>query len=383
MYTYYLRFGSIRLVLILTMICVVGCDSPDLHLTSEGQPVGRTESYIYSDGTTLSVILDQSSRPQTRRFTSMDEFHLYLEDLISKGSIQVNDENWALLKHGNDPAEVSVLDDQRSVIIDESVYTLEVDGVYRHPVGAPESGRVLEFYYGQSGQEDLVEFTLASRAVNGIDLSEIDFKNDFARELVQWADDFLAAEQAIRADKADETSALGAAVCDSAQAGPNSTDFRYCYADHSTLFPNGTSHLLPAGYDRSPGNYDVRVMMLNQSYRKGFKKKAYGVTGTSIRKHGSGDSYFGLVSENCPTYTDVRWLGSIEVEESGYYFNVGVKVEGDGWAFGPCERSDSAGRSGGAESRHSSDMRARWYDPTVFGGITGMTYLLLSDEYLQ
>ena len=123
--------------------------------------------------------------------------------------------------------------------------------------------------------------------------------------------------------------------------------------------------------------------MLNQSYTSGFKKKAYGVTGTSIRKSGSGDPYFGLTSGVCPTYTDVRWSGSIEVQESGYYFNVGVKVESDGWEYAACEWSDNADRSGGAQSYHSADMRERWYDSSVYGGITGTTHMLVSSEYLQ
>lgn len=362
-----------------------GCDSVVTE-QSETHAIARdAEVYTYSDGSTVEVVLENTHRPERMRFASLDEFHTHLEKLDASGRIRVNVQHWAGLKHGNDPAEVSVLDADRSVEIGDFLYTLERDGVYRQSIGAPAESRVLEFYYGASGKEDLAEFTLASRAFDGTDVSGVEFKNAFARGLVQSAKEYLAkGHSAPSADyAAGKSMVIGDATCDAPVQDSNSIDYRYCYGLYTTLFPDGTATWLPSDYDTSAGYYDVRVKMLNQSYTDGFKKKAYGVTGSSIRKNGSGDPYFGLTSTSCPTYSDVVRSGTIEYQESGYYFNVGVKVESDVWEYAACEWSDKADRSGGAQSYHDADMRERWYDSSVTGGITGVTRMLVDDEYLQ
>ncbi len=141
--------------------------------------------------------------------------------------------------------------------------------------------------------------------------------------------------------------------CETVDAS-NNTDIMDCISNYTTDFSYGTSSILFSSYDRSAGAYNMRVRIINQSYCKGLKKKAYGVTAMSIRKSGSGDPFFGLTESSCPTYNVIEQSSTVEYRRTGDYFSVVVKVENSSWQTGRCEVRHRTSRSGGAQSRHTA-----------------------------
>ena len=167
----------------------------------------------------------------------------------------------------------------------------------------------------------------------------------------------------------------------------NNTDIMDCISNYYTTdFPYGASSILPSSYDRSAGAYNMRVRIINQSYRKGLKKKAYGVTAMSIRKSGSGDPFFGLTESSCPTYNVIGQSGTVEYRRTGDYFSVVVKVENSSWQTGRCEVRHRTSRSGGAQSRHTAkytsiDFRY-WSDGEPYARESG-PYSIINNKKLE
>ena len=327
-----------------------GCDGLS-HEPGNGAETSTT--WRLADGRTIEVILDDTFISDRRRFYATEEgYHKHVDALLEQTSIRVNADLWHTLKHGNNPAEISLLNANGRIAVGKYTYRFDKEGIYQQRSDDSAAKPELVFYYGLSGDEDYQEFVRAARAYSGADVSIEEFKNPFAKEMVAEALELRKAEKQ-RFQKA-QTLAKSAASC-STWTGSNSRDFGECFASSPTDFPYGTSSILPSGYDRSAGPYDVRGYMINQSYRSGLKKKAYGATQISIRKSGSGDPFFGLTESSCPTYDVYEPSGSIFVRRTGDYFSVEVKVESDPWETARCEVSDNASRSGGAQSKHTAE----------------------------
>jgi hypothetical protein len=304
-------------------------------------------AYTYDSGEAVRVVADPTYTPARRSFESLDAYHAYLDELDAAGSITVNASLWERLHHANDPAEVSVLDAAGTVVVGKYIYEVGPEAVYRTPLDKPDAEPELEFYYGLSGDEDLKEFDHAALAYGGMMVDEADLKNPFAKEMVQEATALVeagGAEELTSSGGGDQSRLL----CTDWYAS-DSRHFGQCDVN-DTYIPVNMSGFLPSGYQTASGYYDTRVWMLNQSYRKVFKKKAYAATQIQVRRAGSGNAFFGL-GEVCPIYNDY-------VDEPPYtinnrnMFEVQVRVEGRTSSRRGCYVSYRADRSGGSESYH-------------------------------
>ena len=284
-------------------------------------------NWTYEDGSTVTVTVDPSYMSSQMVFHSLEEHHAYLQSLDESGVVRVNAQHWKLLRHAIDPAEISVLDKNRSVVVGEYLYEVEREAVYRRKLNEPKALRAMELFYGKSGNEDLHEFVRAAATRPGAAYSEDDFKNDFAKELAKELGE-LTKQSATLA----KTSSFATCYY---RGSTNYRDTMECFVDQPTLFPDGAGIYLPPHYEATPGYYEVRLFLLNSSYRDFLAKRSYGLTETSIRKVGSDDPYFGLAANSCPTYADVVVVRNDSESEYEYtvqignYFDAEVTIEGE------------------------------------------------------
>ena len=146
---------------------------------------GSTErvDWTYEDGLQITVVVDPSYVSAPLNFQTVEEYDSHLRSLDESGTIRVNAKHWNLLKHANDPAEISVLDRDRSVTVGDFAYYVGQEAVVRRKIDDPRSQRELVLFYGKSGQEDLLEFIRAAQTRPGDDVATGDYRNDFARKL--------------------------------------------------------------------------------------------------------------------------------------------------------------------------------------------------------
>ncbi len=337
---------SALMPLLLLSACDTMTDEVTTHEAGATAIADDAEVWTYDNGSTVRVVADPHYSPERHSFESLDAYHRFLEELDAASSITVNAELWERLRHANDPAEVAVLDATGTVEVAGYLYEVGPEAIYKTRLDERGAERELEFYYGLTGDEDLREFERAVLALTGTPVDDTELRNPFAKELVREAraTDIGSLTAHTAPEPSTQLSASG--NCTSWSAS-DSRDFATCEV-RNTYIPYNMSGFLPAGYQTGSGDYNTRIWMINQSYRKGFKKKAYGATQVQVRRLYSNDPYFGL-GEVCPVIQ--RYDGQIR-----YYdlFEVEVRVEGDSSGRSGCIASERTGRSGGAQSYHSA-----------------------------
>ena len=117
-----------------------GCDAVT---TGSTERVNRT----YEDGHQVTVLVDPSYVSAPMAFQTVEQYHAYLRTLDESGTIRVNARHWSLLQHANDPAEISVLDRDRSVTVGDFAYYVGQEAVFRRKIDDPRSQRELELFY--------------------------------------------------------------------------------------------------------------------------------------------------------------------------------------------------------------------------------------------
>ena len=331
-----------------------GCDASTDTLTPDAA-VASTESYVYDNGLHVRVIVDAEFAPERATFASLDAYHEHLEQLDEAGAIPVNAVLWERLRHANDPAEVSVLGASGTVIVAEHLYEVGPEAIYRTPLSSTDGKKELVHYYGLSGTADLDEFVLAVAAFNGVDVDASSLRNPFAKDLVVLAANAPHETQNLPTFEAGSRNPSCTYLGQS-----NSVDRAECFVGQVSL-PD-MSAFLPSTYSTAGGNYDVRINVLNQSYRKVFKKKAYGNTHTSVRRAGSNDEFFGLgVVNGCPGYIVQFPPTAPDYGQFRGYFSNRITLEGSTSAWSDCVARRTTDRSGGAESYHDAQYRAIGY----------------------
>lgn len=366
----------LRILAVVFMLAALnGCDA----VTDEANPRSAESvpisSYVYDSGKTVRVVADPAYAPARRSFESLNAYHAYLEQLDAAGVITVNASLWERLRHANDPAEISVLDAAGTVVVGDFIYEVGPEAVYRTPVDEPDAEPELELYYGLTGDEDLKEFTRAALAYSGTVVDEAELKNPFAKEMIREA-----AALAEGGGMAAANGIEGSMGNDQARSacidwyGSDSRHFGQCdVAD--TYIPFSMAGFLPSGYQTASGSYNTRVWMINQSYKKFLKKKAYAATQIQVRRSGSSDAYFGL-SSICPVYNDYVDIPPYATNYKNM-FEVRVRIEGSTSLREACFVSRDADRSGGSESNHWS-----WaYRVTTPGN--GYHDLVLNEHFLD
>ena len=314
-----------------------GCDaSTDTPISDAAAP--STESYTYNDGSTVRVVIDAEYAPERATFASLDIYHEHLEQLDDNGTISVNAALWARLRHANDPAEVSVLGSSGTVVVGGHLYEVNEEGVYRRPLSDEGAEQELVFYYGLDGEADLEEFSRAAASIHGAPVDPSEFRNPFAQEIVRNAVSY--SEPASNID--------GRTYGCVDWQGSNSSHFATC-EEGQIYFPYNMTNIVAPGHQGAPGDYDVRAWMLNQSYRKVFKKKAYAVTQAQIRRVGDPAGFTGL--QVCPAFDDSVDLPPYTIVLRNA-FEVEVRVEGSTSSRVGCIVNHRADRSGGSESTH-------------------------------
>lgn len=338
-----------------------GCDaSTDTPASSAAPPL--TESYVYDNGLDVRVIVDAEYAPERASFASLNAYHEHLEHLDEAGTISVNAALWERLSHANDPAEISVLGASGTVVVGEYLYEVGPEAIYRTPLALDSGERELVHYYGLSGTADLDEFTLAAAALNGVDVDVSTLRNPFAKELAGMATKTLDAKQDAPTFEAGSRSPACTYLGQS-----NSIDRAECLVGQVSL-PNMSAYL-PSYYNTAGGDYDVKINVLNQSYRKGFKKKAYGNTQTTVRRSGSGDAYYGLGSTNgCPGYIVQFPPNDPDYGQFRGHFSNRLQLEGSYSGWEDCIARKTTDRSGGAQSNHYAQYWTIGYSFDLLNG---------------
>src|SRR5690625_5503093 len=87
----------------------------------------------------------------------MEEYDDYGIDLEKNESITLNSALWDKLSHAYDPIEIHMFDMDTSVMVDGIKYIAEKEALYSININNENTGRTMEVYYGESGDEDLAE----------------------------------------------------------------------------------------------------------------------------------------------------------------------------------------------------------------------------------
>ena len=339
---------SYKSALLIPLVGVLaGCDT--VRTGSPGAAEARqaplvTEDYTYEDGRSTQVGLDPRHAPERRSYATLDLYDAALESLGEQKTVKVNAELWERLKHANDPAEVALLDAEGRVEVEGFLYEVGTEAVYRTDLARPGAEPELVLYYGLSGGADLDEFTRAASAYAGPDVDPASFKNPFAQEMAREAARLKTAEfsSVWEGPAADARS-----FCTDVPLN-NDRDAKYCELDD--LYISDGQFNLPSGYADGSGTYRVRAWLLNQSYRSGFRKKAYGVTQIQVRKLvPNNPNFFGLSEATCPQ--------NLTTSPFSYYFRTQTNVEGQLSGLEYCIASKTASRRGGAQSEHDVWIR--------------------------
>ncbi len=186
--TMYFNKKKVQLVLFLLIgwmtLLLIGCNSN----IQDGNILSSDDFFEYKldDDSVLKVILDSEYLHESRTFITKEDFVHYSATLEQVGEVTLNPALWNELAHYFDPIEVSLLDMDRSIVIEGRQYVASSTSLYSRDVAIKGAEYRLEVYYGEDGEDDSREIALIhSHRLNLEELASYNFKDPFAKARYQ------------------------------------------------------------------------------------------------------------------------------------------------------------------------------------------------------
>ena len=208
------------------------------------------------------------------------------------GEITLNPVLWNELSHYFDPVEISLLDMDRSVVVDGRQYTAGPVAIHSRGTATQGTELRLEAYYGEDGDTADKEIALIhAHRLNLEELASYDFKDPFARERYEE----YVSLQKVRHNGDPLVSNLSRPPCGS------NCDFKiYYWRDSSGFSYDITYRDTPTGPVRTA---HMRWYNWNESYRTGIagiRKRSRGGTITEIYRIHDGQGWRTMPDNNIP-----------------------------------------------------------------------------------
>lgn len=261
------------------MLMWVGCDS---GLQADEELI--TINHELYDGAAIQVTLDPDYVHESLSFDTMEEYDNYGITLEEAGKVTVNTRLWNELSHAYDPIEIHKFDMDRSVVVEHIKYTADREAMYSLDLTAENAEPTLEVFYGESGEDDLIEIErVFISLIQSESLSRNDFKNPEAAELYfSLSSNISERQKGIGEEKISSITSANAIFQDhDCNSGSSSCDTAFLLITS----PGGSEpHIFRGRFSPTGPVQEAHIahMLWNQSHRSGARARAKGGTITVI-----------------------------------------------------------------------------------------------------
>lgn len=265
------------------ILLLIGCDSSINTIESQISDSINTIDYELYDGKFIELIIDPNYIHESLKFDTMEEYDDYGIGLEKNESITLNSALWDKLSHAYDPIEIHMFDMDTSVMVDGIKYIAEKEALYSININNENTGRTMEVYYGESGDEDLAEIERIFVSLIEPDiLLKSDLKNPESKTLYEELHSSLRqAKKGLSINKVSSIKEAKAIFQDhDCNAGSSSCDTALIMYLDSSNNPYIFKGRLSA--NGSVQEAEIGHMLWNQSHRSGIRARAKGGTITVI-----------------------------------------------------------------------------------------------------